>query len=502
MKCGVKIYSVIFILGFLLSHSSFAESFNVPELPAQYYGKVISPTPLNGSIEAKIDNETYATIPLVNNAFGGPTYLDGKLLVYAPGKKDKEVKFYLNGTILLNASDTIKYKAGDVRFIKLYYNINTTKLKILKEIVVLDEENITDIIDINNVSTYNISNLEVVEIPLESIGDTVIIPKVVNVTLKIKNITKIIENLNKTLNVADKIKNVEIRNESDVKEIVEKIAENITPVIAVNFTIANETVEESEKVGNKIISTISFNAVNTSKKGFITVRVPIGNLTVENVTVSNGTTTVELNEWKGNNTHNKIGWYIGWYRIPTEGVLEITLIKDPKVKVTLSAELPPKKTPTYIPTGGGAGPSPITKVVAKDIKSEKIRDFVYRTRVAVGSEIDINLSAKYLKTDIDLIDTPFEIKEDCILIGGPVANPVVKKYLNYFPVRVTNEYPGRYKGVIEVIKIDGHTVVLLAGSDRWGTKAAVEYFKTLEDLPDEPIFVEWRNGKAVKIERP
>ena len=123
-------------------------------------------------------------------------------------------------------------------------------------------------------------------------------------------------------------------------------------------------------------------------------------------------------------------------------------------------------------------------------------------KLIVGSVIDINVSARYLKTDIELINTSIEINEDCILVGGPVANPVVRKYLNYFPVRVTNEYPGKHRGVIEVIKINGHTVVLLAGSDRWGTKAAVEYFKTLENLPDEPIFVEWRNETAVSIGRP
>ncbi|HIQ31913.1 MAG TPA: S-layer protein, partial [Methanothermococcus okinawensis] len=33
-------------------------------------------------------------------------------------------------------------------------------------------------------------------------------------------------------------------------------------------------------------------------------------------------------------------------------------------------------------------------------------------------------------------------------------------------------------------------------------KAAVEYFKTLDDLPEEPVFVEWRNGRAVRIGRP
>ena len=139
--------------------------------------------------------------------------------------------------------------------------------------------------------------------------------------------------------------------------------------------------------------------------------------------------------------------------------------------------------------------------IAEDIKSEKIKNFTSKAKIIVGSEIDASLSAVNLNTFI-LVNRPLEINKDSIFIGGPVANPVVRKYLNYFPVRVTNEYPGWYRGVIEVIKIGGHTVVLLAGSDRWGTKAAVEYFKTLEDLPDEPIFVEWRNGEAVKIEGP
>ena len=510
----MKIYAVIFILGFLMVGSSFAKNVGVPELPALYYGEVISSTPLNGYVDAKIGNKTYSTIPLTNNTFGGPTYLDKKLLVYAPGQKGKKVRFYLNGSIPLNTSETVKYKSGDVRFVKLYYNIDIEKLEVLKEIVVLEEEeNITDIIDINNISTYNISGLEVVEIPL-TIGDTVIIPKVVNETLKV-NFTEIIENLTKTLQVAKGIKNVEIRNESDVKKVVEKIKENIKPVIAVDFNIANETAEKPQKVGNKIISNISFEAVNISPKGFITVRIPIGNLTVEDITVSDGNRRAKLNEWKENNTHNKIGWY----RIPTEGVLEITLIKDPKVKITLSAKISDSGKSDEANRGSGSGgsgggggttshistetdSSSIDEIVAKDIESEKIRRFVYEAKLITGSEIDINLSAKYLKTDIDLITTPLEINENCILVGGPVANPTVKKYLNYFPVKVTNEYPGKHRGVIEKTTINGHTVILLAGSDRWGTKAAVEYFKTLEDLPDEPIFVEWRDEKAVRIERP
>ncbi|WP_292460235.1 S-layer protein, partial [Methanothermococcus sp.] len=107
-----------------------------------------------------------------------------------------------------------------------------------------------------------------------------------------------------------------------------------------------------------------------------------------------------------------------------------------------------------------------------------------------------------LKNTTELINQPLEITEDCILVGGPVANPLAKKYLWTFPAKITNNYPGKHKGVIEKQIINGHTVILLAGSDRWGTKAAVEYFKTLDDIPSEPIFVEWKDGKAVKIEKP
>jgi len=122
MEYGRKIYAVIFILGFLIAASSFAENLGVPELPAQYYGKIISPKLLNGYVEVRIDGKTYDTIDLINNTFGGPTYLDDKLLVYAPGKENKEVKFYLNGSILLETVDTIKYKPGDIRYVELYYS--------------------------------------------------------------------------------------------------------------------------------------------------------------------------------------------------------------------------------------------------------------------------------------------------------------------------------------------------------------------------------------------
>jgi S-layer protein (TIGR01564 family) len=140
--------------------------------------------------------------------------------------------------------------------------------------------------------------------------------------------------------------------------------------------------------------------------------------------------------------------------------------------------------------------------VADDIKSEKIKEIVHKSKLIVSSPIDDNLSAKYLKTKLLLTNQLLDINENVILIGGPVVNPIVKKYIWTFKVRISNDYPGAHRGVIQKQLINGHTVILLAGSDRWGTKASVEYFKTLNDLPDEPIFVEWKDGKAVKIEKP
>jgi len=150
--------------------------------------------------------------------------------------------------------------------------------------------------------------------------------------------------------------------------------------------------------------------------------------------------------------------------------------------------------------GGGAAPeTPTYEGVSEEIKSIKIKEFVFNAKMIAGNNIDGNFS-KGLKNATELVNKSLDIKEDCILVGGPVANPLVKKYAWTFKVKVTNDYPGAHKGVIQKQIINGHTVVLLAGSDRWGTKAAVEYFKTLDDIPDEPIIVEWKDGKPVKIE--
>ncbi|AEF96103.1 CARDB domain-containing protein [Methanotorris igneus] len=367
------------------------------------------------------------------------------------------------------------------------------------------EADVLDKVDIDNVKLESVGNINITALPIKigNVADEITIPKVsenlsINITDDVISTMSLISNEAESLSEITKV----IDNEKELNETLNKITEDIKPVLCVGFNITNITKEEPkvEIIGNEkvIKAKVKLKVENISNKGFTIIRIPIGTLKVKEITINNGTENITLKE-------NDITSTIGWYRIPVSGVLEITLIKDPEVSIELAATLPvsTSTTTTYY-SGGGGHHRAIEQYpgVAEDIKSEKIKEMVYKAKIILGSEVDNNLSAKYLKNTTELVNQSLEIKEDCILIGGPVANPVVKKYLWTFPVKVTNDYPGKNRGVIEKQIINGHTVILLAGSDRWGTKAAVEYFKTLDDIPDEPIFVEWKDGKAVKIEKP
>ncbi|MBP2143849.1 FlaG/FlaF family flagellin (archaellin) [Methanococcus voltae] len=105
--------------------------------------------------------------------------------------------------------------------------------------------------------------------------------------------------------------------------------------------------------------------------------------------------------------------------------------------------------------------------------------------------------AKSLKNSAIQCTEDLKIKSSTILVGGPLTNALTKEYMNQFPVSITNSNPGKNKGTIQMTNIKSakndlvaeYNIVLLAGSDRYGTQAAVEYFKTLEEVPEEPITV-------------
>ncbi|CAF31049.1 S-layer protein [Methanococcus maripaludis] len=73
-------------------------------------------------------------------------------------------------------------------------------------------------------------------------------------------------------------------------------------------------------------------------------------------------------------------------------------------------------------------------------------------------------------------DELLSASSDLILIGGPVSNKVTESIQNSLNIEVTNDYPGEGKGVIQTITNPNNaesTILVLAGSDREGTKACV-----------------------------
>ncbi|MCS3901206.1 NosD domain-containing protein [Methanococcus voltae] len=143
--------------------------------------------------------------------------------------------------------------------------------------------------------------------------------------------------------------------------------------------------------------------------------------------------------------------------------------------------------------------------------SENIRNTVTNSKIIADDKFDKLNAENCLKENIqDSEDMEQELElndlnaltEDVIVVGGPVVNKFAEKYNNKFLKPVNNENPGENRGLIQVLKVQddssqvvsSHYVIYIAGSDRYGTQAALEYFKTLNELPTEPIMVEWVDG--------
>ncbi|MEE9176669.1 MAG: hypothetical protein V3U19_10925 [Thermodesulfobacteriota bacterium] len=128
----------------------------------------------------------------------------------------------------------------------------------------------------------------------------------------------------------------------------------------------------------------------------------------------------------------------------------------------------------------------IPEAITKELQLEKRPTITYNDNSPdkdAASQIEDNPEALAVKNELT--------EKTILLIGGPLANAETARYQDYFTTKLTNTFPGKNKGVIEVIDnpFGEGKVILLAGSDRWGTKAAVEVFKRLRSLPTEPIFV-------------
>ncbi|AEF97165.1 S-layer protein [Methanotorris igneus] len=75
-----------------------------------------------------------------------------------------------------------------------------------------------------------------------------------------------------------------------------------------------------------------------------------------------------------------------------------------------------------------------------------------------------------------LDDNVLKVDSDLILIGGPVSNNITNQIKDKLKIKIDNNNPGKNRGVIQLIKNPynpKHNILVLAGSDRNGTKACV-----------------------------
>ncbi|EHP86242.1 S-layer protein [Methanotorris formicicus] len=73
-------------------------------------------------------------------------------------------------------------------------------------------------------------------------------------------------------------------------------------------------------------------------------------------------------------------------------------------------------------------------------------------------------------------DNSLNVDSDLILIGGPVSNKMTNQIKDKLKIKIDNNNPGKNRGVIQLIKNPynpKYNILVLAGSDRNGTKACV-----------------------------
>ncbi|MDK2928675.1 MAG: hypothetical protein PWP73_261, partial [Methanococcus sp.] len=163
-------------------------------------------------------------------------------------------------------------------------------------------------------------------------------------------------------------------------------------------------------------------------------------------------------------------------------------------------------TTTSSSSSSGGGGRSYDSDISDDIESKVIKNFVSSATVIYGNEIDQQY-AEELRERVQNAEG-FTISGNAVIVGGPEANGFAKEYNDQFEMPISNDYPGENKGVIQVMTIQdnsgtiirSYTIVYIAGSDRLGTQAALEYFKTLDELPEGPIMVEWTANGPVVVE--
>ncbi|MCS3901243.1 right-handed parallel beta-helix repeat-containing protein [Methanococcus voltae] len=362
-----------------------------------------------------------------------------------------------------------------------------------------DIENETSDIKVNNYTAYNTT---VIKFKGKNAGKstgnntnkgkcnkTLVIPNLQNVSINITNET--LQNMDKVAEVASIMNYTNITNQSQMENITRDLKNNITVILNAGFNISNittETVKEEKEFKSKL--TIVAN--NTTSKGFLILQVPKGNLDIDGVYATQNGSKTEL-------LLNDIGNELGWYTIIDNNTIEITVVQDPEIDIIFKKLIdsiipdpePPQPSSIYHSNRGSSG---VSDVSSQQLQlSKMVASFMNDAIVVAGSEVDVGYG-KYLKSTVcrtqGMSVANITVNSDMVIVGGPVVNLYAKTYQNRFAEQITNEYPGVGKGYIQIQKINNYTVYYIAGSDRTGTKVALDYFTQMDTKPSLPLLVE------------
>lgn len=102
-----------------------------------------------------------------------------------------------------------------------------------------------------------------------------------------------------------------------------------------------------------------------------------------------------------------------------------------------------------------------------------------------------------IKSDVTFVEGD-KVSYSLILVGTPNSNDILKQiYTLTRLTKVTKEYPGENRGVLEIVRSPWHSdkaLLIVAGSDEWGVKAASEMLtedKKIKELSGKMVVTEF-----------
>jgi len=108
--------------------------------------------------------------------------------------------------------------------------------------------------------------------------------------------------------------------------------------------------------------------------------------------------------------------------------------------------------------------------------------------------VELGGSKPIIISDADASDQD-RTDHNLILIGSPDSNHVlIEAYEMGYGTRVTAEYPGENKGILEISANpwnENKSLLIIAGSDEWGVKASVAVLSGSQELDGHRLSVEW-----------